>query len=81
MWSAVRMTMTSTANCATAPRYMSRTALSTVRGERDNPIRIRIAPLIRSADSTRLGRRWPSRAVASSTVRISSWLSFLKDRG
>ena len=66
-----------------APAYMSRTAACTVRADRGTLGRRRIhTPLrIRSADSARAGRRWPSRAPAISTARISCPFSRRNSRG
>ena len=66
-----------------APAYMNRTAARTVRADRGTPGRRRIhRPLrIRSADSARPGRRWPSGALAISTARISGPFSRRNARG
>ena len=66
-----------------APAYMSLTAARTVRADRGTLGRSRIhRPLrIRSADSARPGRCWPSGASAISTARISCSFSRRKSRG
>ena len=73
---AVTATVTTAATSASAPRHISRTAPRTARGGRAvRRSRIRSPPRIRAADSASPIRRWPSRAVASSTPRISCSLS------
>lgn len=77
----VSSSVTSVSNSAMAPTYITRTAYSTVRGERDSPRRMRVAPRSKSRDSARVGRRCPDAAVAISTAMISSPFSRLNERG